>query len=126
MNRAEKCRVLFVEDDAIVAMLIEDLLLELGVEVVGPAYGLETALHLARTADVEAAVLDIQIKGEFSYPVADALLARGIPIIFATGYGERAIPERFKDVPTLHKPFESARFHQVLTEALSDAPCEIS
>ena len=120
------CRVLFVEDDAIVSMLIEDMLLDLGVEVVGPAYKIDDALALARSAEIEAAVLDINIGGQLTYPVADILQGRGIPVIFATGYGSTALPERFRGTPTLHKPFDRSRFEEVMQAALAQSPCEIT
>ena len=126
MSSSTTCRVLFVEDEAMVSMLIEDMLLDLGVEVVGPAFKMEDALALARSADIEAAVLDINIGGHLTYPVADILRARGIPVIFATGYGSAALPERLRDIPTLHKPFDRDRFEEVIQAALADSPCEIT
>jgi CheY-like chemotaxis protein len=120
------CRVLFVEDEALVAMLVEDMLHDLGVEVVGPACKIEHALALAREAEIEAAVLDINIGGQSTYPVADVLRDRGIPIIFATGYGSSALPERFQGTPTLHKPFVQSHFEEVIQAALAQSPCELS
>jgi CheY-like chemotaxis protein len=120
------CRVLFVEDEAMVSMLIEDMLLDLGVEVVGPAAQLDAAMALAREAEVEAAVLDINVGGQLTYPVADLLQARGVPVIFATGYGAVALPERFRRTPTLHKPFDSRQFQEVMQAALAESPCELS
>jgi CheY-like chemotaxis protein len=93
------CRVLFVEDEAMVSILIEDMLLDLGVEVVGPAARMDEALALAREADVEAALLDINVGGQFTYEVADILRGRGIPVIFSTGYGASALPDRFPHEP---------------------------
>lgn len=125
MDRSKKCRVLFVEDEALVAMLIEDMLLELGVEVVGPASKLETALELAKRAELEAAVLDIKVGGALTFPVADILLARGVPVVFATGYGLSVLPDRFRDTLTLHKPFDRAEFARALQTALAKSQCEI-
>ena len=125
MNDSKKCRVLFVEDEPLVAMLIEDMLLDLGIEVVGPASKLETALELARSADMEAAVLDINIGGALTFPVADLLLERSVPVIFATGYGSSVLPERFRSTQTLQKPFDQLQFAKALQAALSDSPCEI-
>jgi CheY-like chemotaxis protein len=125
MSSSTTCRVLFVEDEAMVSMLIEDMLLDLGVEVVGPAAKLDHALALARETDIEAAVLDINVGGHHTYGVADMLRERGIPVIFATGYGSSALPERFRGTPTLHKPFDRNTFGTVLEAVLADAPCEI-
>jgi CheY-like chemotaxis protein len=125
MSEVKKCRVLFVEDEAAISMLIEDMLLDLGVEVVGPVSKLPAALDLARSAAIEAAVLDIKIGGADSYPVADLLRGRGIPVIFATGYDRSMLPERFRDAWTLHKPFNQRDFAHALHAALAGAPCEI-
>jgi CheY-like chemotaxis protein len=125
MGEAQKCRVLVVEDEAAISMLIEDMLLDLGVEIVGPASRLDPALRLAREVDLEAAILDINIGGVQSYPVADVLRRRGIPVIFATGYGSSVLPERFKSCQTLHKPFDQHQFGEALQTALADSSCEI-
>ncbi len=108
-----------------VSMLVEDMLLDLGVEVVGPVARMEEALGLARDGEIEAALLDININGQFTYPVADILRARGIPVVFATGYGSSALPERFRGTPTLHKPFDRHSFAQAIEAALAESPCEI-
>ena len=120
------CRVLFVEDEAMISMLIEDMLLDLGVEVVGPASEMADALALAREADIEAAILDINLGGQLTYPVAEVLKERGIPVIFATGYQPTALPEQFRGMPTLHKPFEQQRFAEVMQAVLAQSPCEIA
>ena len=119
------CRVLFVEDEAMVSILIEDMLLDLGVEVVGPAARMDEALALAREANVEAALLDINVGGQFTYEVADILRGRGIPVIFSTGYGASALPDRFRTNPILHKPFDRDSFKTAVEAALSDSPCDI-
>lgn len=84
---ARRARVLVVEDEPVLALALEDMLTDLDFDVVGPAFHLDTALKLARTASLDAAVLDINLAGERSYPVADVLKRRGIPYLFATGYG---------------------------------------
>lgn len=101
-------RILVVEDEMLVAMNIEDMLHELGHFVVGIAARLGPALALAGEADLDAAMLDVNLAGERSFPVADLLAARGIPFLFATGYGRRGIEERFSDAPVLQKPFRAA------------------
>ncbi len=121
-----RCRVLFVEDEAMVSMLIEDMLLDLGIEVVGPVTKLDQMLTLAREAAVEAAILDINIGGQFTYPVADILQARGVPVIFATGYGASALPERYRSTPTLHKPFARTCFEKAIEATLAESPCDIN
>lgn len=92
-----KGRILVVEDEAMISMLVEDILEELG-------YALTHALQ----ADIDVGLLDINVKGQVVFPAADVLEFRGIPFIFATGYGDSALPERFLGHPTLSKPFALA------------------
>jgi DNA-binding response OmpR family regulator len=123
---SERCRVLFVEDECAVSMLLEDMLLDMGVEVVGPVATVEGALKLARTAEVDAAVLDINVGGLAVYPVAEVLTDRSIPILFVTGYDQAALPERFRSIPLLGKPFSTSAFETALRAVLRDSPCEPS
>lgn len=81
-------RILVVEDEALIAVMVEDMLIELGSEVVGPAATIQAALALAEKEALDAAILDVNVRGERIDPVAEALFARGIPVLFATGYGE--------------------------------------
>jgi DNA-binding response OmpR family regulator len=111
--------VLIVEDEVLVAMLIEDMLVNLGFEVVGPAMRLQLALKLAREENFDFAVLDINLAGELSFPVAYALRERGIPFIFATGYGSKGLNERFQEVMTLQKPFESHQLAHAISTVLA-------
>jgi len=104
-------RVLVAEDEAIVAMLVEEELLEVGAEVVGPAGSVGDALHLIEAASREgglsAAVLDIDLEGEAVTPVADMLAALDVPFVFATGYdSEHCNTGGHGAAPVLHKPFD--------------------
>jgi DNA-binding response OmpR family regulator len=103
-------RVLVVEDEALVLMLMEDELIDAGAEVVGPAYCVQEALGLiegaANDGGLSAAVLDINLDGEMVLPVADRLAALGVPFIFATGYPKGYNRGLHADAPTLAKPFE--------------------
>src|SRR4051794_22900016 len=83
-------RVLVVEDEMIVAWLLQDMLADLGCAVVGPAARVSQALAMIDAEAIDAAVLDVNLNGQKSYPVADALAARGMPFVFSTGYGRRA------------------------------------
>jgi CheY-like chemotaxis protein len=96
---------LIVEDEAIVGMMVEDALASLGVQIVGPLARVSQALPIARDRTLAGAVLDINIAGTLVYPVADALLARGIPFMFLTGYGEADLPRHLQHAPLLTKPF---------------------
>jgi CheY-like chemotaxis protein len=107
-------RVLLVEDQMIVAMQIEDTLHAAGCEVVGPVGTLQAAIALARKEALDAAVLDVNLDGENVYPAAEELKARGIPFIFATGYGESTLPEQWRDQPRLSKPFGHRELEQLL------------
>jgi DNA-binding NtrC family response regulator len=124
MIQVQKCRVLIVEDEAAISILMEDMLADLGIEIVGPALRLEPALQLAREADLDAAILDINIAGVHSYPVAAVLRSREIPVIFATRYGSSVLPDRFKSCQILQKPFDQHRFSEILHTALAESSCE--
>jgi CheY-like chemotaxis protein len=112
-------RVLVVEDEAMVAMLVEDMLTELGHSVVGPAMRLDQALPLAREAEFDFAILDVNLGGQLSFPVADVLRARGIPFIFATGYGRNGVEEAYRDTITLMKPFERSDVQRAFAHTLA-------
>ncbi|AOR80343.1 response regulator [Novosphingobium resinovorum] len=111
-------RVLVVEDEMLVAMNIEDTLTELGAIVVGPAMRLDTALDLAEREEFDLAMLDVNIHGGRSYPVATLLKSRGVPFIFATGYGHAADVDEFSDIATLAKPFRGTDLEHALCNAL--------
>jgi light-regulated signal transduction histidine kinase (bacteriophytochrome)/CheY-like chemotaxis protein len=108
-------RVLLVEDSGLVALQLQCLLEEAGCEVVGPASRVASALKLAVTKAIDAAVLDVDLDGTPSWDVADALTARSIPFMLATGYSaDDALPERFRFVPKLLKPFSTEGFNEAL------------
>lgn len=113
-----RLRILIVEDEMLVAMNIEDMLLELGHEVAGIASRLEPALALAREGRFDVAMLDVNLAGDRSFPVADLLAERGIPFVFATGYGPEGIDPKYRDRPVLQKPFR-ARDLAAAVEALA-------
>jgi len=111
-------RILVVEDELMIRMLLEDMLGELGYTVAAEAGRLEDALAAAQSADIDVAILDVNLNGQPILPVADALAARGTPFVFATGYGERGLPEPYRDRPTLKKPFQLEGLKQMLDHAL--------
>ena len=118
-------RVLVVEDEALVAMLVADELRGAGAEVVGPAPSVADALRLVEAAaaadgGISAAVLDINLDGRHVRPVADRLAALGVPFLFATGYGENCDTGGHGAAPTLHKPFAPERLIAAV-EALASA-----
>lgn len=108
-----------VEDQYFLADDLRRALSRLGAEVVGPAASEAKALALlAERDDIDMAVLDIDLRGELVFPVADALRARRIPFVFSTGYAHAAIPEAYRGVPCWHKPFDPL----ALAQALPDLP----
>ncbi len=109
-------KVLVVEDQAPIALQMEDMLVDSECEVVGPASRVGQALRLLSDNAVDAAVLDLNIAGELVYPVADALDARGLPYIFATGYSPSDVADRYGHRPVLQKPFS----RRVFLEAIRD------
>jgi CheY-like chemotaxis protein len=111
-------RILVVEDELMIRMLLEDMLGELGYTVAAEAARIDEALEAAKTADFDVAILDVNLNGQPILPVADALVARGMPFVFATGYGERGLPEPYRDRPTLKKPFQMEGLKQMLDDAL--------
>jgi DNA-binding response OmpR family regulator len=107
-------RVLVVEDEVIVGMLVEDMLQELGYEVAALSTHLDQAVQLARSIDIDFAVLDLNLNGHMSYPVADALRERGVPYLFATGYGAKILVPPYAGTPTLQKPFHLDELRRIL------------
>jgi DNA-binding response OmpR family regulator len=123
MTDKPRCRILVVEDEAMIAILVEDMVLDFGSEVVGPAAKMDEALRLAAQADLDAAILDVNVGGAVVFPVADVLRGRGVPIIFATGYGAGELPIRFQDDPALTKPFSYEALAEALRTVLANQPC---
>jgi CheY-like chemotaxis protein len=106
MRNAMPRRVLIVEDESLLVMVLEDVLPALGCEVAATAHSVESALAaLADDDRVDLAILDVNLAGDDSFPIADALHARGIPFFFATGYGASVLPERHADAPLIKKPY---------------------
>src|ERR1700712_5569477 len=109
-------RVLVVEDEMMVSMLIEDMLSDLGCHVVGPAARLDEAMELARTTELDCAVLDVNLGGQPIFPLADLLRELGRPFAFATGYGDAGLRDVDKGTPVLQKPFREGDLARVLGE----------
>jgi CheY-like chemotaxis protein len=107
-----------VEDEILVALLLEDMLAELGHMVVGPVARLDKALEMARREALDAALLDVNIDGDDVFPVAEALAARSIPFVFATGYGRRGLHAPYCDRPILQKPFRRHNLRELFAEVL--------
>jgi CheY-like chemotaxis protein len=110
-------RVLIVEDEALVGMALEDALEFLGIEVAGVAGTVDEALAKVESDDFDGAILDVQLHGKDILPVAESLERRGIPFVFATGYGKAGVPEKYRDAPVLQKPFMPAELKDILAKA---------
>jgi CheY-like chemotaxis protein len=115
-------RVLVVEDELIIRMLIEDMLSDLGYTIAGAAGRVDEAVAIARSGDFDVALLDVNLSGEPVDPVAEILAERKIPFVFATGYGDRALPDAFRDRPRVHKPFQQQSLRRALAAACEHAP----
>lgn len=114
-------RVLIVEDDVMIRMLIEDMLGDLGFAVAAEASKVHEALAAVNSTAIDVAILDVNLSGETTGPVAEALAARGTPFVFATGYGEHGLPDQFRDRPLLKKPFQIESLRRMLETALAGA-----
>jgi CheY-like chemotaxis protein len=110
-------RILIVEDEMTIAFMIEDMLLDLGHEVVSVAMRLPEAIEAAASLDFDLAILDVNLDGHQSFPVAEVLSARGIPFAFATGYGAAGVVPPFKSRPILVKPFLRSDLQRIVAEA---------
>lgn len=107
-------RILIVEDEMMIAMRIEDWLIDLGYAVAGPHAHLPEAIEAARRETLAAAVLDLNLDGQPVFGVADVLAARGIPFVFATGYGAAALTPPWANRPSLAKPFSQHELERML------------
>ena len=112
-------RILVVEDEAMIRMLLADMLEELGFTIAGEAGRIEEALAAAKTLDFDLAILDVNLNGATIAPVAAALAERRRPFVFATGYGLNDLPEGFRDRPALRKPFQMEELRSTMEKALA-------
>jgi CheY-like chemotaxis protein len=109
-------RILVVEDEMTIALMIEDMLIELGHEVLELAMRLPRAEELARKEDFDLAVLDVNLDGRNSFPVADILSERGIPFVFATGYGASGLESGYSAHPVVTKPFMTEDLKAIISK----------
>jgi two-component SAPR family response regulator len=113
-------RVLVVEDEALVAMLIEEYLLELGCKIACSASRIAKAMKGLQTFSVDVAVLDVNVAGENIAGLAETLDRRGIPFVFASGYGARGVDPRWRRHPVLQKPFTGTDLRAALLASLEN------
>jgi CheY-like chemotaxis protein len=112
-------RVLVVEDEMTVAMLIEDMVSELAYEVAAVVPRLEDAMRMVDSETFDLAMLDVHLNGKTVFPFAEALKERDIPFLFATAYGPRGLPEEYQDHLVLQKPFGPVELKRALMELSS-------
>ncbi len=113
-------KVLVVEDETVVAMLLEQMLEDLGCTVVGMAGHLSVALEQARVTDAQVVILDMNLGGERVDPVAHILVERGLPFVFASGYGEDGLAPEWRGRPVLAKPFRLDQLKDKVEQAVAD------
>ena len=112
-------RVLLVEDEALVAMLLETILEDMGCVPVGPAGTVEEGLAMvADPAPLDAALLDVNLAGHQVFPIAEALKARSVPFVFSTGYGESGLPDEWRGHSTVQKPVTESAIRAALMKAM--------
>ena len=116
-------RILVVEDEALISVLIEDALEGLGYDTVGPVPSVPEAMALAETEALAAAVLDVNVGGEPVYPVANVLKRRGIPFVFVTGYQRDELPVAHGDAPLLEKPFGDTMLAKAIRSLIEVEMC---
>lgn len=114
-------KILAVEDESLVAMFLEDVLIDLGCVCVGPVGRVQDALSLLNDTPIDAAVLDVNVAGEQVFPVANRLAELNAPFIFATGYGEAGLPDAFHSRIVLQKPYSAAALQKALEQCLRES-----
>lgn len=112
-----RLRVLIIEDESLVAMLVEDMLLDLGHDIAGVVGRLDEAISTARSADIDLAVVDLNLNGQRTDAVAEILYRRGVPFVFATGYGPAGVRADWTHAPVLQKPFQPRELQQAIAAA---------
>ena len=111
-------RILIVEDSPVVGPFTADILIELGCEVIGPAPTLATAREMAQGEQIDAAVMDVHIRGERVFPLCDVLEAKGVPFLLTSGYADWEIPDKWEGRPRLQKPYKLEDMRTALSELL--------
>jgi DNA-binding NtrC family response regulator len=119
MSQLNGHKILVVEDSPVVAPFTKDVLEELGCIVVGPAGNMADARALAASEDIDAALVDIRIRGDKSFPICEILKGRGIPFVLTSGYADWAMPVEWMDRPQLPKPYKLEDVEVALLEILA-------
>jgi len=112
-------RILLVEDEMMVAWMMEEMLAMFGCNVVGPAARVHEALAMVEVEAIDAAVLDVSLNGLKSFAVADALAERGVPFVFTTGYDKHSLPVSYQRFPLLQKPITPEQMADTLLQLIT-------
>jgi len=115
-------RIMVVEDETVVAFALCEALAQMDFDVVGPFGSIDDAYDAAKSLDLDAAILDVNLNGKMIYSVADVLRERGLPFVFVTGYGAESIEPRFHDVPVLQKPVEREILNRIFGRGAKAVP----
>jgi DNA-binding response OmpR family regulator len=115
-------RVLIIEDEMLIALMLQDMVADAGFAVEGIATSLPAGIDLARSANAQLAILDINLNGEEAWPIADILRARGVRLIFSTGYGASSLKPEYEYIPKLVKPYEQANLAAAIQAAFNRPP----
>jgi DNA-binding response OmpR family regulator len=117
----QRLRVLVVEDEMLLAMVMEDTLLDFGCDVVGPVARVADGVRIANSERLDGAILDINLAGATVYPIARELAQRNIPFMFVSGYGEDNLPQEWRNRPRLQKPVDPRDLTQRMESAFRKA-----
>ena len=120
MDPTESLRVLIVEDESLLAMMVEDVLTDAGWTIAASVASIPEALDAVQRGGFDVALLDVNLAGQEVFPVADAVLARGVPLVFATGYGSNGIREDLRHLPVIAKPFSPGQLLHGLSTVVDD------
>lgn len=112
-------RVFVVEDEPVMRMLVVDMIEELGCRVVAEAGDIGEAVKLAQSSDFDLAILDVNLQGKMASSAAELIQARGLPLIFATGYGAAGLPAQFRDHAVVQRPFEIKALAAAIDEVIA-------
>lgn len=120
MTNEQSLSVFLVEDEVLIRMMVAEMLEELGHRVVAEAGEVSQALELAQSTVFDLAILDLDLNGKESFPVADAIMARRVPFMFASGYGTLKLPDEHRGVPVLLKPYSSDELKAAIDHTMQD------
>ena len=118
-------RILIVDDEPMIAMMLADWVIELGHEVLGPSHNTHAALALIAESTPDAAIVDVSLGEGSGYPVAECLAERNIPFVFATGHAHQSLAPRFASTPVLVKPFDFADVNAAIDSMIARTPAAL-